>query len=242
MEFNGEKESIRVNKNNRSKKSWIGLIAIVLIYIFLFSYSSFVNFKVGRIRIDDISYISSLVREDIVSNFSSELNLASIVKEVHSICENSPWASNCRVSFNLPDTINVEFEKVIPVAFLIEDDGKLSFLSRDGQKITTQVNVSKIYRFKERFSLPFVKIQSQRCSAEQIADFINYVRKKSPDFLDQVICSDFSLEIYSNEKYKVILPLDDLYGAFDRFLKMKNQIMNNATEVDARGKEGIFVK
>ncbi len=216
-------------------------LVVLIIYIFLISYPFFADFKIGRIRIDDVSYISDLVRDEIANSFDVNSDISSSVQQIYKKCESSPWASDCRVSFQVPNVINVEFRKVVPVAFLIEDDGKVSFISGDGQKIETHINISRLYKFKEKLSLPFVKFQSSRCSMKDIADFISYVRSEIPNFLDQVLCSDFSLEIYSTEKYKVILPLDDLYDSFNRFMKMRNQI-GNVSEIDVRGKNGIFVR
>lgn len=218
------------------------VFVISVVYILLVIYPFlFVDSKVRRIRIDDVSYISDLVRDEIINNFDGSSDIGSSVERIYGICESSSWASDCRVGFEIPDVVIVEFRKVVPVAFLIEDDGIVYFISQDGQKIMTPLNISKLYKFKEKLSLPFVRFQSSKCSMKDVVDFINYVRAEVPNFLDQILCSDFSLEIYSTEKYKVILPLDDLYGSFNRFMKMRSQI-GSVSEVDVRGKDGIFVK
>lgn len=210
-------------------------------YLILIFVPHTLGFRVNRIRIDDVSFISDFVREDIVSNFHYDADVYSAVKAIHRICESNAWASKCKVSFSLPDTINVEFDKIIPVALLVDDSGKVYFVSNTGEKIETHITLSLIYKFRSKLNLPFIKLQSQRCSIPDIVRFISYVERELPRFIDQFICSDFSVELYSTDKYKVMLPIDDLYGAFSRFLRMRSHI-TDAVEVDARGREKIFVK
>lgn len=215
---------------------------ILFMYVVFLVIPFLVDVKVKRLRIENFSYISELVKKDIFGNFDvSNFKVSRIAEEIYERCQSSQWAKDCRVSFELPDTLVVDFKEVLPVAFLVESDGRISILSDSGNKIETQVYLSDIVNFREEFRLPFIMLRSERCEVENLSRFIVFVNEVAPDFIDQIVCSDFSVEIYSTEKYKVILPSDDLFGAFSKFLSMRNQI-KNASEIDVRGEDGIFIK
>jgi hypothetical protein len=186
------------------------------------------------------------VKNDIFSGLGGEGSSISSAKEavslIYSLCTRSLWARECKVDFSYPDVVKVSFEEVVPVAFLLEND-KVFLVSDRGEKLTKTFSLSDIYEIGlDKFSLPFVVFQSETCSLEEIAEFVKYIKDVKGDFADQIVCFDFSLEIYSKHGYKIILPREDIKSAFLRYVKFEGEISEGVKEIDLRGGEKVFVR
>jgi cell division septal protein FtsQ len=205
----------------------------------------FLHIEAKRLRIENISSISQLVKKDILDFFeeNSGKDVKDLIHSVFSACEKSLWTKSCQVDFALPDIISVKFEEIIPVAFLLDGD-KVFIVSQYGEKIQTPILISEMHqKGLNTFPIPFLIIKSGNCSLKEIADFLNYLYDVKKNFADQVVCLDFSVEIYSRQGYKIILPRDDMKYAFSRFLSVESKIQREGiSEVDFRGNDKAFIK
>ena len=218
-----------------------------LLFSFFVVLPFFFDFRVDRIRIDNFSSISELVKKDILQSFEkmkmSEFDYGSLENFLYFLwraCEDSLWARNCSVSFSLPNLVELKFDEVFPVALLVDGD-KVFVVSSDYSKIQTPLTLNQVYSIGlQDFTLPFLFLKSERCDLENISKFIMYVSSSTRD-IEQIVCFDFSLELYTKQGQKIILPKDDLYSSFSRFLSLK-QNLGSAKEIDMRNEEKVFVR
>jgi hypothetical protein len=220
--------------------------AISLFFILGFAFLPFfLNIEAKRLRIENVSFISQLVREDILDFFeeNSGDDVRDLIHSVFSACEKSLWTKSCQVDFALPDIISVKFEEIVPVAFLLDGD-KIFIVSQYGEKIQTPILISEMYeKGINNFPIPFLIIKSENCSLKEISDFLKYLYDVKKNFADQVVCLDFSVEVYSRQGYKIILPRDEMKYAFSRFLNVESKIQKEGiSEVDFRGNGKAFIK
>ncbi len=223
------------------------LIPVVSLFFILgFAFLPFfLHIEAKRLRIENISSISQLVKKDILDFFEekSGQDVRDLIHSVFSACEKSLWTKSCQVDFALPDVISVKFEEIIPVAFLLDGD-KIFIVSQYGEKIQTPILISEMYeKGLNTFPIPFLIIKSVNCSLKEIADFLKYLYDVKKGFADQVVCLDFSVEVYSRQGYKIILPRNDMNYAFSRFLNVESKIQKEGiSEVDFRGNDKAFIK
>lgn len=245
------------HRSSDIKKSKLGLrteflsstfpIFSSLIFSFFVILPFFFDFRVDRIRIDNFSSVSELVKRDILESFeklkASEFDYGSLSDFLYFLwraCEDSLWAKNCSVSFSLPNLVELKFDETVPIALLIDGD-KVFVVSSDYSKIQTPLTLNQVYSIGlQRFSLPFLFLKSERCNLEEISKFIIYISSATRD-IEQIVCFDFSLELYTKHGQKIILPKDDLYSSFSRFLILK-QNLGSAKEIDMRNEEKVFVR
>ena len=250
----GRNENIRSSANSEGGgKSFAFIVPILSLLVILgFSlYPFFFDFEAKRVRFENISYIGYLVKKEIFSKLKEDdgggENMKSVKKMlpvIYSLCDESLWTRSCRVDFSYPDVIKVKFDEVRPIAFLLEGD-KVFLVSDRGEKLTKPFSFAEVYELGlDRFSLPFVVMESKSCSLHEIVDFVKYMKDMKGDFADQIVCFDFSVEIYSKSGYKVILPREDIKTAFLRFMKFEQDISSDddVREVDVRGGEKIYVR
>ena len=252
MKIGREEEERRSADSKSVKQSFVFIVPLFsfLAILGFFLYPFFSDFEVKRLRFENISYIGYLVKKEIFSKLKEKEgdsnNIGSVKKilpVIYSLCDESLWTRSCRVDFSYPDVIKVRFEEVRPIAFLLEGD-KIFLVSDRGEKLTKPFSFSEVYELGlDRFSLPFVVMESESCSIHEIADFVKYMKDIKGDFADQIVCFDFSVEIYSKSGYKVILPREDIKTAFLRFMKFEQDISaDDVREVDVRGGEKIYVR
>jgi hypothetical protein len=244
MRFHQERTSVKFLRSVDSSSLISPLLSFFIVF-FLAIFPFFVPLEVKRIRIENISSISELVRKDILNFFdpNSGGKLKDIIYSVFSACEKSLWARSCQVDFALPDILVVRFDEILPRALLLDQD-KVFIVSQYGEKIQTPILLHQIHENGlNNFPVPFLIIRSPSCSLKEISDFLNYLYEIRKGFADQVVCLDFSVEIYSREGYKIILPRDDMKRAFARFLNVESKIKEKGiSEADFRGNDKVFVK
>ncbi len=224
----------------------------LLFFLLFASVPLFVKFDIFRIRIEGASLrISEIVKKDIFSRIQLEdtginltgrfsfVDMLGFFSLLHSACQKSIWTVLCHVDFRFPDLVLIEFEAVKPIGFLAEN-GYVFLVSDNGDKLSEPISISKIYELKLNY-LPFIKIESSRCNIKDIISQIKTLAEKiNPD---QIVCLDFSLEVYLRDGYKAVFPRDNFENAFHRFVKFLDELSDRSiSEIDMRGDGKIFVK
>ncbi len=255
VDFKGD-EIKRAERGLGGVNKYIPIITSFLLFSFgVFPF--FFSFSVSRLRFENISFVSELLKKDIFENMgdlikekkmdldsknldSKKLNPRFILKSIYEICQLSVWTKKCEVDFLLPGLAVINFVEIEPIGFLLDGD-KVFLISTDAQKVSS-IPISHIYELGlNKLSLPFIKIESGRCSLDEIVSLISYMRSLGANYIDQVVCFDFSFELFTDEGYRVILPKDDVQVAFAKFVRLKEG-MEGVSEIDVRGVEKIFVK